>query len=275
MKHMMKRSLSMLLLLVMVLTVFPVMSSTAVAAELEGNVDPAELYVTDGATLFLTPDGVDVEAGTWASRIGSLAATLKGGAYNAETNPTGWRTNEGGIPYYRLQNPSVFGEKRGKVGIVLPTEAISDGDFTFEALFKPLYLSGEDGVVVPHTETSGPSDWGAYSSSDHSAFSLAGLQFTFFHPSISGKGNSSTLRMYYHPSAWEHTDANYGCPNGKVDFRELRYPMGKYSTEEDTLIHSYSTMSVVRTVGAMGTVYRRAHFQVNVNKQRKLQLSTL
>ena len=149
MKHMMKRSLSMLLLLVMVLTVFPVMSSTAVAAEPQGNVDPAELYVTDGATLFLTPDGVDVEAGTWASRVGSLAATLKGGAYNAETNPTGWRTNGEGIPYYRLQNPSVFGEKRGKVGIVLPTEAISNGDFTFEALFKPLYLSGEDGVVVP------------------------------------------------------------------------------------------------------------------------------
>ena len=82
MKSKMNRALSMLFALVMVLTVFPVMTSTATAAESEAPVLTADdLYLTNGLVIWL--DGVDASSvdlanNTWASKVGDVVATIGG-----------------------------------------------------------------------------------------------------------------------------------------------------------------------------------------------------
>ena len=101
MKHMTKRALALLLVLVTVLTVFPVMTSTAVAEE--ASAAPAiesyeDIYVTSGLTVWLNGfdrDNIDLAAKTWKSEVGSAVATLggtwKNGTLNAANTSSGIR----------------------------------------------------------------------------------------------------------------------------------------------------------------------------------------
>ena len=111
MKSKMNRALSMLFALVMVVTVFPVMTSTAAETKAQ-NVDVLsyeDIYVKDGLVMWL--DGFDASTftlpaqankdstGAWTSKVGNVSATIYGGAYS-ESFTTGWKLGaNGGISW--------------------------------------------------------------------------------------------------------------------------------------------------------------------------------
>ncbi len=122
-----KRVLSFLLLLAMLVTMIPVMGAGVTAAT--GNEesprsetgdstpisDYYSLYKTEGLVAFfdaLDPENgtLDLANGKWYAKVYNAAtgqfevsdtiyATVTGGAYNADSNATGWQTYEGGFGY--------------------------------------------------------------------------------------------------------------------------------------------------------------------------------
>ena len=123
-----KRVLSLLLLLAMLVTMVPTMSVSAGATENSGEEPPRNeeitstpvsdfysLYKTENLIAFfdaLDPNNgtLDLAEGKWYARVfnkgtgkweksDTIYATIKGGAYDAENNPTGWKTYASGFGF--------------------------------------------------------------------------------------------------------------------------------------------------------------------------------
>ncbi|MBE6655901.1 MAG: hypothetical protein E7609_03385 [Ruminococcaceae bacterium] len=122
-----KRVLSLLLLLAMLVTMVPTMAVGAAAETGDGDVPRSEtsatkpisdyysLYKTDGLIAFFdafdpTNGTVDLVNGKWYARVynaetkqfeksETIYAEIKGGAYDADTNATGWQSYASGIGY--------------------------------------------------------------------------------------------------------------------------------------------------------------------------------
>ena len=142
MKSKMNRALSMLFALVMVLTVFPVMTSTATAAETEAQAPTADdLYVTNGLVIWLDGEdasSVDLANDTWASKVGDVVATI-GGDWKAGRNPGSYR--------FDIQHPGM------DYGLFLPITALPKEDYTIDMLTMTRgYTVNGDGVTSDLTD---------------------------------------------------------------------------------------------------------------------------
>ena len=143
--------------------------------------------------------------------------------------------------------------------MVLPAEALNNGDFTVEFVFDPHGLCGEDGVVVPHDGTNGQSKWGAYTS-NRSAFAIAGLQMCMFHLSSLSTGNTMRMRTFYLQDAWETPSSSSGkLVHNMADHVDMfGVNNGTYGWKDGVM-----TMSIDRTV-APGQEYTLSKFAGSV-----------
>ena len=126
----MKKLLSVLLLVCTCVLALPMVSVLAKdGADSQGTAAPAitydDLYVKDGMTLWLDAYGNDnqslhFDTGVWEGKVGELSGKLEGGAYDAATNPTGWRMAEGGGIVYRFRSLDEYNEKSAATGLVSP-----------------------------------------------------------------------------------------------------------------------------------------------------------
>ncbi len=110
-----KRILAALLAVCLLASLFPVATTAAEQAQVavadRAASDYLDLYVKDGLIVLFdagtaSTDTIDLAAGTWTGMTvsnGALVkneayqATLGGGAYHAESNPTGWRSENGAL----------------------------------------------------------------------------------------------------------------------------------------------------------------------------------
>ncbi|MBQ5792050.1 MAG: hypothetical protein IIW19_05005, partial [Clostridia bacterium] len=161
MKSKMNRALSMLFALVMIVTVFPVMTSTAVAAEIEAQgadiLTYEDLYVKDGLVAWFDAFGVnnatvDLVNGTWTDKIGGSVATVKGAS-------TWWKFREnGGFGYDMTQ--AEWKASWSAVEVAFDINLLNETAFTFETFLTPY------GPVDAEGNRSQTSDgWGNYNGS--------------------------------------------------------------------------------------------------------------
>ena len=138
----MNRALSMLFALVMVLTVFPVMTSTATAAETEAQAPTADdLYVTNGLVIWLDGEdasSVDLANNAWKSKVGDVVATI-GGTWKEGRNAGSYR--------FDIQQPGM------DYGLFLPITALPTEDYTIDInqypFLRTLLPSDVIGIVRP------------------------------------------------------------------------------------------------------------------------------
>ena len=265
MKHMTKRALAMLLVLVTVLAVFPVMTSTAVAEEAEPvftQEDYDALYVQNGLTMLMTAYTAEetaaiIEAGTWANKAtaegyATLAATLQNGTRTA------WAAADKGI-YFRFDEAADYADK-ANTGIMFPAmalsanaDALTDGDFAVELVFEPTFVSTDNGdgtyTIIPQDNiydgngviqgTYGSRNknygntYGAYTSG-RSAFAIAGLQMCFFMPSVLYEAdNAAAANPRYIGSSAQMRSFYYKLPQGSAtglsgSYYSATTPFGTY-----------------------------------------------
>ena len=133
-----KRISSFLLALLMVVSAVPVMATATVAVESEATLTADDFYVVDsGLKIWL--DGteastVNLGAGTWASKVGDVVATL-GGTWKAGRNEGSYR--------FDLQDRNM------SYSLSLPITALPTEDYTIDMLTMTRgYTTNGDGVTT-------------------------------------------------------------------------------------------------------------------------------
>ena len=137
MKRNANRALAMLFAVVMILTVFPVMTSTAVAAEPEAPTADDFYVVDDGLKIWLDGEKtstVNTANNTWTSTVGDVVATI-GGTWKAGRHAGS----------YRFDLP----ERDMSYCLSLPITALPTGDYTIDMLTMTRgYTVNGDGVTT-------------------------------------------------------------------------------------------------------------------------------
>ena len=274
---MMKRVLSGVMIAAMLLAsaVFFLPLSTPVEAATAGD---ENLYVEDGLVFSLSAldfslSEIDLAAGTWKDPKSGFSATLAGGAYSAE-NPTGWKFDGDKGLSYAFTSMQDYTANSGKVGLILPKEALSDGNFSFEMVMRPDYIRDASGKLVAHNNENGTSKWGAYSGS-RSTLALAGYQWCTFQPSVYNNGTadqpqytgaSMTVRQFYYRASWSGDSGVVGAQDKTAN--ENFYPFGTYGYNKegvlaDKIVRDVTFLSVDRSVSD-GEQYKKVEFKVKV-----------
>ena len=154
MKHTVKYAVSALLLLVMVLTVFPVFSVPAAAAKGDDELTYDDLIVEDGLVTTFTPSNstVDLEAGTWTSDDNLYTATI--------VQPEWWTIKGKSLGYTMTQaelNANYAASNNGGVGITMPSSLLNEEEFTVDIVLSAIGPLTEEGE---RSYTTG--GWGNY-----------------------------------------------------------------------------------------------------------------
>ena len=192
MKSKMNRALSMLFALVMVVTVFPVMTSTAVAAETKaqsgGSYTYEDLYVKDGLVAWFDAFGVnnatvDLVGGTWTDKVGGSVATISGADW--------WEFRANGGFGYDMTYAE-WKSNWSKTEVVFDINLLNETAFTFETFLTP--YGPVDGEGNRYVATESEQKWGSYNSSatfvnvghlrtlqfgDHTTFSQFETRFVY------------------------------------------------------------------------------------------------
>ena len=121
MKHTVKYAVSALLLLVMVLTVFPVFATPAAAAKSDDELTYDDLIAEGGLVTTFTPSNstVDLEAGTWVSDDNLYTATI--------VQPEWWEIKGKSLGYTMTQaelDANYAASNNGGVGITMPSSLL-------------------------------------------------------------------------------------------------------------------------------------------------------
>lgn len=208
MKSKMNRALAMLFALVMVVTVFPVVTSTAVAAELGSVEIPTygDLYVKEGLTGLFTAYGdeaegnLDLSTGVWKNLVGTDNATVTGGAHNGTV---GWVKADKGF-YYDLTRAN-FNSYRNTYGVMLPLALLTDNDHALELVFD---YRGLDGVNMGEGD-----DGYGLRATQRSTVNFGGFHMAQFHASAGKNAAGLESRFFYAPSAFENGVGDYASVN--------------------------------------------------------------
>lgn len=170
-----KRVLSFLLLLSMLVSMVPVMAvSGSEAGDTEGETPKSEtytpvddfyaLYKTEGLVAFF--DAMDPSNGTlkldegkWYAKVydsehntfvvsDTVYATLEGGAYNAETNPTGWKAGLSGFGYDDPNMTALDNKVSFDKALLASGEGVRYGAWTVESLLQIKLRANERPIAV-------------------------------------------------------------------------------------------------------------------------------
>lgn len=170
-------------------------------------------YVQSGLWLFL--DGfasmhewntdIDLEAGTWHSKVGDASATLGGASY--------WRESPDGrgIEYRMTKEEYLASCVDGVCPVDISFDpALLPQNFTVETVAKFVGLTNEDGTRYEDPATS-PNVWGIYTG-NYSSFSFGPLKsMNFLCISHVGTAASLETRWCYTPKEWkDHNGGAYG-----------------------------------------------------------------